>query len=101
MLILLARVLCKHSFLVLGSLFALSLVPSNKTKEGKASWVVTGRFLSKSLGRKNKIFKRIGGLITFGFYWGKNLFPNIKCKLGLNNSGGYLPETLTVEVYET
>ena len=62
---------------------------------------MTGRFLSKSLGRKYEIFKRIGGLITCGFYWGKNLFPNIKSKLGLNNSGGYFPETLTIEVYET
>ena len=68
----------------------LSLIycPFQQDKEGKDSWVVTGRFLSKSPGRKSEIFKRIGGLTTSGFYWGKNLFPNIQSKLGLNNSGG-------------
>ena len=57
---------------------------------------MTGRFLSKSLGRKYEIFKRIDGLMTFGFYWGKNLFPNIKCKLGTNKRKVDNPETLTV-----
>ena len=35
------------------------------------------------------------------FLWDENLFPNIRSKIGLNNSGCYFPEILTVEVYET
>ena len=35
--------------------------------------------------------------MTFGFSWGKNLFPNIKCKLGKSKRKKENSETLTRE----